>query len=1020
MAVNRFSPIQGLPEWKPAIPLETLYKALVYKKELFDKSKMQIEQNIAIGKNLADSILITDVKDKFKKDLNDRIEKLNTYYGMADLSNPDIVSQINAEFKPIVEDDQYIRGLKLSNEARNNYTMLVEAKKKNEGYHKLHEQGFMLDFQDFQNAKYGSLSDVSAPNYRIYKDEKKYVTENLMKNYKEQLVTREIPRGWTKEVYSKKGYFYDDVKEYIQSNLPQEYKDQMAYQASVEAKLFNKAKTTMSPEDVDKFYKTTQDEYNGNLQNSINKIGGDIEVKKYELTQISKNDPLKNQKIQQIKSDIEKLDANRKTLSEELISGTFVDDKLPMMLSVNKTNRTFAELAQANSYLTEDVQKLEYNQGVGEEMKYNLDAWYKQDQSNIGWYNAQTARIKAENEAKAKANGVKLNPDGSISLDGSILSTPFSMNLNEDQKDQVLSALIQQNEAEEQQRINTMGVLVKEATDELYDDMTSEGKALYDKHANDPEWQKNYLEKRLFASYKVFKENTWDKEGVSTSGMQITKSLLKFFNANGHLISQVQDSENQASKVLNGIPTNVGVLDSQGKKFTASQLQKIALLSGKSGLNLDGADLNTAEDLTDLVRRVRHFVYTNGKSMNPYTSDESGFIGGLMTAVDYVATSVLPGGEYSSNDSVKSIVAKAVGKSDPNQLTVEDFKKADKMLSDILILNGMDRETVRSGKFSGDITKVLGEAMLGFSVGKYLGGKIPFMKSFAPMIGGMAGAYVLPKLDPTNYAPPSYLNAVITGSSNPEVEKFQQAMKGVDLDLTKSNLPAPNAYNVNLPVDKDARAQVITAFIGLANAELGQNTQYSSNLLLTPDLVTPVQVDDLKNLYFTINASANKDQIENLKNNFNVQGNTIKIQLTNKRIDMLDQAQQLMYEDWSIANGRKELSDKYAQVSGSKPFNLVYRGAVNDRGLPEIQIKDFTSDTYFPLAKITEAEAATLTKQGFPVFSTETLIRGNKVTEVQKQLENLLMNINNSQDDKISSELRNVIQYSKQKYYSNN
>jgi len=39
MAVNRFSPIQGLPEWQPQIPLELLAKSLIYKQELFDKNK---------------------------------------------------------------------------------------------------------------------------------------------------------------------------------------------------------------------------------------------------------------------------------------------------------------------------------------------------------------------------------------------------------------------------------------------------------------------------------------------------------------------------------------------------------------------------------------------------------------------------------------------------------------------------------------------------------------------------------------------------------------------------------------------------------------------------------------------------------------------------------------------------------------------------------------------------------------------------------------------------------------------
>ena len=333
----------------------------------------------------------------------------------------------------------------------------------------------------------------------------------------------------------------------------------------------------------------------------------------------------------------------------------------------------------------------------------------------------------------------------------------------------------------------------------------------------------------------------------------------------------------------------------------------------------------------------------------------------------------------------------------------------------------MDRDKVNDGSAlvkSG--TKVLLEGIAGYKLGKFLGGALFKGSKFMPYIGGMVGSMTLPKLDPTNYAPPSYLNAVITGPSNPEVEKFQQAMKGVDIESLKTSLPSPSLYTINLPTDKEARTQTIESFIGIANSELRLGQQVSSSMLLTPELVTPVQIDDLKNLYFTINPSVAGEIRKSLKEAFNVTGDVITVQLTNKRIDMLDKTQQTMYEDWSIANGRKELSDKYAQVGGSKPFNLVYRGAVNDRGLPEIQIKDFKSDTYFPLAKITEAEAAALTKQGMPVFATENLISGNKVTEVQRQLSALLNEINTNQDDKSSIELRNIIEYSKRKYYSNN
>jgi hypothetical protein len=265
---------------------------------------------------------------------------------------------------------------------------------------------------------------------------------------------------------------------------------------------------------------------------------------------------------------------------------------------------------------------------------------------------------------------------------------------------------------------SNLSYLAKNAEVALYDQMTPEGKKMYDENSKDATWRQAWLEQSLFNNYEIFKKNTWDGEGKSKNGMKMSKSLIKFFQNNSNALSMVEQEEQAAAKLLNGL--NISTLDSQGKKFSFSNLNKAIMLAGKDGLNLEGTDANTAEDVTDLLSRIRQYINTDGKSMNPFTEDESGFMGGMATALDWTVTSLTPGGEYSGSDDVKAIVGKIAGKN-PNQLTIDDFKLANKTIGDVLVLYGMDRETVRQGDFRPDPSKVIFEGILLLLIINYTG-----------------------------------------------------------------------------------------------------------------------------------------------------------------------------------------------------------------------------------------------------------------------------------------------------------
>jgi len=157
MAVNRFSPIQGLPEWQPQIPLELLSKALIYKQELFDKNLNLIRSDVASQQNIADNILNGAAKNEYVAKVNAFKNNLNKNFAFADLTDDMVLSGIGKDMLKIVDDQTFVSHVQKSNTVREGIKKYKEAREKGNGkdnfYTGAQEALSMDSYNDYINAE---------------------------------------------------------------------------------------------------------------------------------------------------------------------------------------------------------------------------------------------------------------------------------------------------------------------------------------------------------------------------------------------------------------------------------------------------------------------------------------------------------------------------------------------------------------------------------------------------------------------------------------------------------------------------------------------------------------------------------------------------------------------------------------------------------------------------------------------------------------------------------------------------
>jgi len=193
MAVNRFSQIQGLPEWQPQLPLELALKGLMYKQELFDKNKQLIDKAVSDTNTLADQILNPQISEVYRNQLNTFKKNLVDNFATADLSNNLVTDSIASGMNKIIDDDDFAVHIKKSKDARQALATYKQLKEKGDpNYSDANEYATQLSVMDYINSSAENAGKVSIFGYTPKVDFLKKINDGLkdIKDYSD--VTAEI------------------------------------------------------------------------------------------------------------------------------------------------------------------------------------------------------------------------------------------------------------------------------------------------------------------------------------------------------------------------------------------------------------------------------------------------------------------------------------------------------------------------------------------------------------------------------------------------------------------------------------------------------------------------------------------------------------------------------------------------------------------------------------------------------------------------------------------------------------
>ena len=166
MAVNRFSPIQKLPEWQPQIPLELMTKALIYKQELFDKNKSLLQSNVQTAGNVADDILNEQAQKYAKEKVNGYKTYLNSNLAYADLTDESVMAQADTRLGDLANDDIFVNNVYITKKAKESMQKYREAKEKGDGSYSAANEWFTnKSIQKYVSADLNASKDSKIIGY---------------------------------------------------------------------------------------------------------------------------------------------------------------------------------------------------------------------------------------------------------------------------------------------------------------------------------------------------------------------------------------------------------------------------------------------------------------------------------------------------------------------------------------------------------------------------------------------------------------------------------------------------------------------------------------------------------------------------------------------------------------------------------------------------------------------------------------------------------------------------------------
>lgn len=308
MAINRFSKIQTLPDWKPAIPAELLISGLKYKEELFAKNRNALSTTIGQLGTVDDMILNKKTKDQFNKDLDLAVKNINANYAFADLAKSSVITQAFGTFNNIASNPDYISRLKEANEIRNENQKKETFREKGEKYSDINDAVFSYHVNNYVEADPKDAARLSKMAiYTPYEDDKKWAAETIksMEADKKIKISYSGPNNIAMITTTDESKTPVEVGQYLQTLMPDSVKKQLSINAEYEY-----IAGYQNPEVLKNQYTT----YENSLLRKISNIDSELKRNKLDIAKINNFDDNKSE-LEQLHDN---LDASLKSQKAEL------------------------------------------------------------------------------------------------------------------------------------------------------------------------------------------------------------------------------------------------------------------------------------------------------------------------------------------------------------------------------------------------------------------------------------------------------------------------------------------------------------------------------------------------------------------------------------------------------------------------------------------------------------------------------------------------------------------------------
>ncbi len=620
MAINRFSTIQGLPEWQPQIPLDILVKGLTYKQELFDKNKALLETNVSLGKSVADLILNDEAKKYTQDKINSYKNYLNTNLAYADLTDDAVMKSADTKLGDVTNDMDIVNWVSKSKNTTKEMNRIDELKKKGDArYDQLHENSFMLDVNALKTSSMKDGLNLATPSYTDFYDADKEKQE-LIKNFKPNHIkySKILPGGRMMDIEDQSVY-QEQLQAYLEANLSDKAKRELAFRGEYEYK----AGYQYEKDDTRKqnFANNISNRYLGIVDGQIKAIDTQIEIMKQQQLKLDPKDKNYDAELSEIKNNINLYERQKQN---------HVNDKELFLKDPTKYTKDISQRLYISSYVAnaakgntriDKSETLKSDEAYWSGLNYNLE----RDKFN---YTKQKDALNLELEY-FKA-GVTKDKNGRLTQ-VNVFGTPTESDVPGFQfggyppVDPSKSAGSEFVRGVEQAAVGAKEQIYNEYYRKWEQEaagsngfFTPEQKAEWNK--KDAAWKKDYFQQKVLPQYYQYLENS--KTSITLpNGQKVTRDASyvpqwfkdmkadpKFRNSYMALglATQVQ---NRISKNFEGYEGKFKSPD--GRNLSAMDLSDMALLQKEIE---ESININDAYSLQNLLTNINNYISSRGKN----------------------------------------------------------------------------------------------------------------------------------------------------------------------------------------------------------------------------------------------------------------------------------------------------------------------------------------------------------------------------------------------------------------------